>query len=130
MSQETMKAVVTTGHGGLEMLDYRDDVPRPVPASGEVLIEVSACGLNNTDIWVREGAYGTARDPNAVTGTRRLPHQFPRIQGGDVVGTVAGVGTGVDQSRIGQRVICNFMTYKQTPEGPVSRTPKAAKHGY
>jgi NADPH:quinone reductase-like Zn-dependent oxidoreductase len=49
----TMRAVVTTGHGGLEKLDYRTDWPRPDPASGEVLIRVGACGLNNTDVNTR-----------------------------------------------------------------------------
>ena len=119
MSEEKMNAVVTTGHGGLEMLDYRNDVPRPTPVAGEVLVAVSACGLNNTDIWVREGAYGTAKDPSAVTGTGRVPHKFPRIQGADVVGKIVEVGAGVDQARIGQRVICNFMTYNQGPGGLV-----------
>jgi NADPH:quinone reductase-like Zn-dependent oxidoreductase len=112
-----MDAVITTGHGGLEMLDYRQDVPIPSPDAGEVLVSVSACGLNNTDIWVREGAYGTEQDPTAVVGTGRVPHRFPIIQGGDVVGKVVGVGKGVDASRIGERVICNFMTYEEGPEG-------------
>lgn len=34
---------------------YRTDVPVPVPASAEVLIAVSACGLNNTDVNTRTG---------------------------------------------------------------------------
>ena len=50
----TMKAVVLTGHGGLEKLVYRTDVKVPTPAKGEVLIEVSACGMNNTDVCVTE----------------------------------------------------------------------------
>lgn len=52
---DTMKAVQLTGHGGLDKLVYREDVPVPRPAEGEVLIRVSACGMNNTDVWVREG---------------------------------------------------------------------------
>ena len=46
----TMRAVVLTGHGGLDRLEYREDWPTPGPGSGEVLIKVGACGLNNTDI--------------------------------------------------------------------------------
>jgi NADPH:quinone reductase-like Zn-dependent oxidoreductase len=42
MIPETMKAVLLTGHGGLDKLVYRDDVPVPRPAAGEALIEVSA----------------------------------------------------------------------------------------
>jgi len=116
MNEKTMQAVVTTGHGGLERLEYRE-VEVPSPTEGEVLIKVSACGLNNTDIWVREGAYGTDRDPDAVTGTGRVSHRFPLIQGGDVVGEIVGTGPGVAQQRLGQRVICNFMTYAQGPQG-------------
>ena len=47
---KTMRTVVTMGHGGLDQLEYHEDWPTPSPAAGEVLIEVGACGLNNTDI--------------------------------------------------------------------------------
>ena len=67
----TMRAVLLTGHGELDKLVYASDVPVPEPAVGEVLIEVSACGINNTDIWVRQGAYGTDADPGAVASWRR-----------------------------------------------------------
>ena len=116
MIPNKMNAVVTTGHGGLDKLDYRQ-VDVPTPAEGEVLIKVSACGLNNTDIWVREGAYGTDRDPEAVTGTGRVAHTFPLIQGADVVGEIVAVGNGVPGERAGQRVVCNFMTYTEGPQG-------------
>ncbi len=46
------------------MLEFREDVPDPSPAAGEVLIRVGAAGLNNTDIWTREGAYGTETAPD------------------------------------------------------------------
>ena len=46
----TMHAVVLTGHGGLDKLEYREDWPIPVADKGEVIIKVGACGLNNTDI--------------------------------------------------------------------------------
>ncbi len=41
-----MAAVLLTGHGGLDKLVYRTDVPVPTPAPGEVLVKVSACGMN------------------------------------------------------------------------------------
>lgn len=109
-----MKAVVTRGHGGFEMLDYTD-VPTPTPAAGEVLIRVTACGLNNTDVWSREGRYGTDRDPEARTAAGRVPGNWPRIQGCDVVGRIAAVGAGVAPSRIGERVLCNFVIYGDSP---------------
>ena len=106
----TMKAVVTRGHGGLEQLELTE-VPVPRPDPGWVVVEVSVCGLNNTDIWGREGRYGTDRDPDAVTSTRRKPGNFPIIQGVDVVGRIATVGEGVAATRIGERVLCNFIFY-------------------
>jgi NADPH:quinone reductase-like Zn-dependent oxidoreductase len=111
---KAMKAVLTRGHGGVEMLDYCE-VPTPAPGPEEVLVEVSACGLNNTDIWNREGKYGTDRDPNAVTGVGRAPGSFPVIQGADVAGRIVAVGEGVDAARIGDRVICNFVHYAPKP---------------
>jgi NADPH:quinone reductase-like Zn-dependent oxidoreductase len=105
-----MKAVLLTGHGGPEKLEYREDVPTPEPAEGEVLIEVGAAGVNNTDIWTREGAYGTEDDPEAVGGWRRgKAMAFPRIQGLDIAGRIVVVGDGVPESRIGERVLVDFV---------------------
>ena len=59
----TMAAVLLTGHGGIEMLEYREDVPVPLPGPGEVLIRVGGAGVNNTDINTRTGWYS-----KAVTG--------------------------------------------------------------
>ena len=117
----TMSAVQLMGHGGLDQLHYSEDVPTPHPAAGEVLIDVHACGMNNTDVWVREGAYGSDTDPGEVSTWRRgrSTLTFPRIQGADIVGTVAAVGEGVDQARIGQRVMVDFSLYNR-PEGDES----------
>ncbi|MDH3691194.1 MAG: alcohol dehydrogenase family protein [Gammaproteobacteria bacterium] len=110
---KTMNAVLLTGHGGPEMLEYRGDVPVPQPAEGEVLIEVHACGMNNTDIWVREGAYGSDDDPTALSSWRRNGNtlSFPRIQGADIVGIIVAVGKGVPESRVGERVVVDFSIY-------------------
>ena len=116
----TMKAVVLKGHGGFDQLEYRDDVPVPLPTSGEVLIRVGAAGVNNTDIntrtaWyskrVTEGtpsdggpaapAHATAADASWTGGAL----VFPRIQGTDVCGQIVAVGDGVDPRRIGERVL-------------------------
>ena len=116
-----MKAVLLTGHGGLEMLEYREDVPTPEPAGGEVLIAVDAAGINNTDIWTREGAYGTEDDPATASGWRRgNPMRFPRIQGADIVGRIVGVGGGANASRIGERVIVDNALYSGGEEGLVN----------
>ena len=104
---ETMRAVVLTGHGDLDMLEYRTDWPVPQPGPGEVLIRVHACGLNNTDVNTRTGWYSKAVT-EATTGSGfdevddedpswgGAPIAFPRIQGADVAGTVVAVGDGAD----------------------------------
>jgi len=113
-----MKAVQLVGHGGLDQLAYRDDVPTPRPAAGEVLIDVHACGMNNTDVWVREGAYGTETDAQEVSTWRRgrSTLEFPRIQGTDAVGVIVEVGDGVPAERVGERVMVDFSIYNR-PEG-------------
>lgn len=106
-----MRAFVLTGFGGPEMLQYRDDVPAPSVGPGEVRVRVTAAGLNNTDIWTREGRYGSGRDTAVAAGWRREPLEFPRIQGADVVGEVDEVGDGVPAARIGERVVIDPMLY-------------------
>ena len=112
-----MRAVLLTGHGGPEKLEYREDVPTPEPGSGEVLIKVGAAGINNTDIWTREGAYGAEDNPEAVQGWRREPLEFPRVQGADIAGRIVAVGDGVSEERIGERVIVDNALYTGDERG-------------
>ena len=112
-----MRAVLLTGHGGFEKLGLRDDVPVPDPGAGEVLIRVGAAGVNNTDINTRIGWYSKAvaeaTDVGGATGIAGAEDdgwsgaafRFPRIQGADVCGRVVAVGSGVDQCRIGERIL-------------------------
>jgi NADPH:quinone reductase-like Zn-dependent oxidoreductase len=111
----TMRAVLLTGHGGMEKLAYRTDTPTPTAAPGEVLIKVAACGMNNTDVWVRQGAYGAEDDPTAVSTWRRQASTltFPRIQGADAVGKIIAVGEGVSPARTGWRVMVDFSIYNR-----------------
>lgn len=44
-----MQAIVLTGHGAMDKLEYLD-FPKPIAVEDEVLIEVHACGMNNTDV--------------------------------------------------------------------------------
>ncbi|MFO7858140.1 MAG: alcohol dehydrogenase family protein [Ectothiorhodospiraceae bacterium] len=110
-----MKAVQLTRHGDLDALVYSDYVPQPEPGASEVLIEVTACGMNNTDVWVRQGAYGTETDPDSVSTWRRgrSTLTFPRIQGTDIVGRIAAVGPGVSEERLGERVMVDFSLYNR-----------------
>jgi len=117
---ERMRAMVTTGHGGLEKLEYHHDWPTPTPQAGEVLIEVGACGMNNTDINTRIGWYdksvreGTTADrgergfdfsQGQTGGWGDTGISFPRIQGADVCGRVVALGEGVTDDVMGRRVL-------------------------
>jgi len=114
----TMKAIVTTGNGGYDKLAYRD-VSVPTPARGEVLLQVLAAGVNNTDINTRLGWYSetvttatavaaAAQDGRAMAqkdGGWNAATPFPFIQGADCCGRVVAVASGGDASIIGTRVI-------------------------
>ncbi|MGW6056782.1 zinc-binding dehydrogenase [Streptomyces sp. NPDC055189] len=104
-----MRAVRITEHGGPEVLELTE-VAVPVPQAGDVLVEVSAVALNNTDLWTRQGAYGRPGDPKATSGWRG-PIDFPRIQGADVAGRVVAVGAGVEGSLVGRRVVVDPAIY-------------------
>lgn len=116
----TMKAVVTTGNGGYEKLDYRD-VPVPKLGSNEVLLQVLAAGVNNTEINTRLGWYSS----KVTTSTTSLASEekekkeveeskdggwnestpFPFIQGTDCCGRVVAVSLEVDKKLINSRVL-------------------------
>ena len=114
-----MAAVQLVAHGGLDVLHYREDVPTPAPAAGEVLIKVTAAGINNTDINTRIGWYSkqvteatglggaggfTQIDDSDATWSG-VPMTFPRIQGADCCGRIVAVGEDVADARLGERVI-------------------------
>ena len=69
-----MKAIRIHENGGPEVLRY-EEVPDPVPADGEVLIELRAASLNHLDIWIRKGLPSVPK---------------PRILGADGAGVLAG----------------------------------------
>ncbi|WP_306309781.1 alcohol dehydrogenase family protein [Vibrio sp. D401a] len=101
----TMKGVLLTGHGGPEMLEYRQDIPVPTPKENEVLIRVSAAGVNNTDINTRIGWYSKGDNDSEDASWSGNALVLPRIQGADVCGEIVAVGSMVRESRIGERVL-------------------------
>ena len=80
-----------TRTGGPDVLELRE-APDPVPAAGQVCIEVEAAGVNFADLMARFGLY-----PDAP----RLPAVF----GYEVAGTVASVGAHVTEWEIGDAVL-------------------------
>lgn len=125
-----MAAVQLVGHGDIDQLVWRDDVPRPEPGPGEVLVRVTATAKNNTDRKAREGLYPT-RDAGdrvsfAIGGEPTLT--FPRIQGADIVGRVVAVGAGVAETRIGERGLLDFNIYGPTADR-INLVPDYYGHG-
>ncbi|MDR5876097.1 zinc-binding dehydrogenase [Halomonas sp. CUBES01] len=127
---DTMAAMLLTGHGGVEKLEYRKDVATPKPRAGEVLVQVTATAKNNTDRKAREGLYPTKNKGDvtsfAMGGEATLT--FPRIQGADVAGRVVAVGEGVDASRIGERGLLDFNLYADDRRD-INLTPDYYGHG-
>ncbi len=102
---DTMSGILLTGHGGPERLVWREDLDIPVPGPGDVLIRVTAAAVNNTDLNTRTGWYSKGDADASDAGWTGEPLTFPRIQGADVAGGIVGVGAGVDESRLGERVL-------------------------
>ncbi len=88
-----MKAMMLHGVYDLDREDeplVLEEVPVPVPGTGEVLLKVLACGVCHTELDEIEG--------------RTPPPSYPVIPGHEVVGRVVGSGDGVDPSLLGARV--------------------------
>src|SRR5436305_1370108 len=116
---KTMAAVLLTGHGGYEKLKFREDIPVPTLSDNEVLIQVTAAGVNNTDINTRVGWYSKSNTESSndaaklSSGEQKVDSaswtgeqlHFPRIQGADCCGRIIAVGSRVSPSRIDERVL-------------------------
>jgi NADPH:quinone reductase-like Zn-dependent oxidoreductase len=85
-----MKAAFIERHGGPEVLQF-GEMPDPVAASGEVVVDISAASVNGADWKVREGKSGQLS-------------RFPYILGRDFSGVVSAVGDGVTDLRVGDEV--------------------------
>ncbi|GAA3367826.1 NADP-dependent oxidoreductase [Streptomyces antimycoticus] len=88
-----MKAVRYHDFGSSEVLRY-EDIERPVPATGQVLVRVAATSFNPVDDHIRAGAL------NAM-----LPIALPHVPGIDLAGTVAELGAGVTGVEVGDRIV-------------------------
>jgi NADPH:quinone reductase-like Zn-dependent oxidoreductase len=116
-----MKAVFIEKFGGPEVLQY-GDVPDPVAAAGEVLVDVVAASVNGADWKVRAGQYSQAK--------------FPLVLGRDFSGVVAAAGAGVDDLRIGDAVFGVLETGREgayaeklaIKAGIIAKKPDALSH--
>src|SRR5258708_14587590 len=86
----TMKAYRVHEFGGPEVI-RAEDVERPAPGAGEVLVKVHAAGVGPWDGWIR-------------SGHSALPQPLPLTLGSDLAGIVVAVGNGVTGFAVGEAV--------------------------
>jgi NADPH:quinone reductase-like Zn-dependent oxidoreductase len=119
---QTMKAVWIHAFGGPDRM-ILEDVPRPVPGPGQVLVRVVAAGVGPWDAWIREG--------KSV-----LPQPLPLVPGSDLSGPVEAVGQAVAALREGEDVFgvtnCRFTgayaEYALAGAAMVARKPTMLSH--
>jgi NADPH2:quinone reductase len=87
------RAVQFNRYGDRDVL-FIADVETPVPAVGEVVVEVRAAGINPGEAAIRSGALEA-----------RFPGTFPSGQGSDLAGVVSSIGDGVTAFRVGDEVL-------------------------
>lgn len=92
-TEHAMKAVRFHEYGGIDVLRV-EDVPRPVPGPGQVLVAVRAAGIQPGEVMIRQGArHG------------RWPAVFPSGQGSDLAGVVVEAGPEVRGFAVGDEVL-------------------------
>ena len=100
-----MRGVWLTGHGDMDKLDIREDIPVPSPGPQDVLVRVAAAGVNNTDLNTRIAWYSKSEGASEDASWSGQALRFPRIQGADVCGQIVAVGRKVRPERVGERVL-------------------------
>jgi NADPH2:quinone reductase len=93
-----MKAIQYSRFGDREVLEYLE-LPEPVAQDDEVLIDVTASGVNYVDIRERQGVY---QRPETHVGSDKT---LPRVSGLQVTGRVRSVGPTGDSNLIGKKVV-------------------------
>lgn len=109
-----MRAITTEGFGDVDVLRI-SEVTTPVPAAGEVLVEVAASGVNRADLLQRQGHYPPPPGVSDVIGL-------------EVSGHVAAVGAGAEGWTPGEPCVAllaggGYAEYVVVPAGQVAPVP-------
>src|SRR2546425_4532457 len=108
-----MKAIQVQKHGGPEVLTLVD-LPVPKPKSNEVVVKISAAGINFVDVYFREGRY---------------PAPLPFVDGQEAAGIVSEVGSEVKSWKPADRVayssiLGSYAEYAAVPADRLVRIPE------
>lgn len=111
-----MKAIYIEQTGGPEVLRYGDQ-PRPEPGAGQVLVKITAAGINFIDTYHRSGLY-------------KIP--LPGILGSEGAGVVEALGSGVDNFKVGDHVAWahgrgSYAEYASVPANQLIPVPEAVQ---
>jgi NADPH:quinone reductase-like Zn-dependent oxidoreductase len=85
-----MKAIQLTSHGAPGVFELRE-LPEPMPAAKEVVVQVQSCGLNHLDLWLESAGLP-------------IPLQLPRTPGGEIAGRILEFGSAVSDWQRGDDV--------------------------
>ncbi len=91
-----MKALRCNAFGPIQNLSV-EDIARPAPAAGEVLVDVHAASINFPDALMVQGLY-------------QVKPELPFTPGAELAGVISAVGDGVTHVKVGDRVVCSTGT--------------------
>jgi len=117
-----MKAVRVHRFGPPEVITL-EDVPKPEPNNGEVVVEVKAAGIGPWDALIR-------------SGKSALPQPLPLVLGSDLSGVIDSIGPGVEQFKVGDEVfgVTNerftgaYAEYALAKAAMIAPKPKSLNH--
>jgi NADPH2:quinone reductase len=104
---------------GVDALQWKE-LPTPQPKPGEVLIEIKAASLNFPDLLIVQNKY-------------QMKPTLPFVPGSEYAGTIAAIGDGVSQLKVGQNVAClsgtgGFATHAIAPAALCMPLPPGFPH--
>jgi len=117
-----MKAVRVHRFGPPEVIAL-EDVPKPEPSNGEVVVQVKAAGIGPWDALIR-------------SGKSALPQPLPLVLGSDLSGVIDSIGPGVEQFKVGDEVfgVTNerftgaYAEYALAKAAMIAPKPKSLNH--
>jgi NADPH:quinone reductase-like Zn-dependent oxidoreductase len=119
-----MKAVRVHGFGPPEVISL-DDVPKPEPGDGEVVVRVKAAGIGPWDALIR-------------SGKSVLPQSLPLVLGADLSGVIDSIGASVETLKVGDEVfgVTNnsftgaYAEYAIAKAAMIAPKPKSLNHAH